>query len=116
MNVYHVWCDLKPGVKDVEFSKRASAYLDHLKEEGLIEAWRLTRKKLGLAAPGLGEFHLMIFIEDMAQLDRAFEHAASRKEPVEGLHFAVNSLVMNAVFALYRDFPDQVRQHGEEKF
>jgi len=28
----------------------------------------------------------------------------------------LNSLVRNAVFALYRDFPDPVRHHGEERF
>jgi hypothetical protein len=116
VNIYHVWCDLKPNVKDMDFSEHASAYLDHLKADGLIEAWRLTRRKLGFGAPGLGEFHLMIFVRDMAQLDRAFDHAASRKEPVEGLHFGVNSLVANATFALYRDFPDAIRQRGEEKF
>ena len=116
MNVYHVWCDLKPGVKDLAFSEHSAAYLDHLKAGGLIEGWRLTRRKLGLAPPGLGEFHVMIFVRDLAQLDRAFDHAASRKEPVEGLHFAVNSLVMNASFALYRDFPDPARQRGEELF
>jgi hypothetical protein len=116
MNIYHVWCDLKPGIKDVEFSDRVSAYLDHLKAESLIEDWRLTRRKLGFGAPGLGEFHLMIFIRDMGQLDRAFDQVAARDEPVEGLHFGVNSLVANAVFALYRDFPDPLRQRGQEKF
>ena len=30
--------------------------------------------------------------------------------------FGVNSLVTNATFALYRDFPDPVRQTGEERF
>ena len=116
MNVYHVWCDLKPGVKDIAFSEKASAYLDHLKTDDLIEGWRLMRRKLGLGPSHFGEFHVMILVRDMAQLDRAFEHAASRKEPVEGFHFAVNSLVTNATFALYRDFPDSVRQLGEEKF
>jgi hypothetical protein len=28
----------------------------------------------------------------------------------------VNSLVQNAVFALYRDFPDAFRHHGDERF
>ena len=40
----------------------------------------------------------------------------SRSEPVEGFHHAVNSLVTDVFFALYRDFPDPVRQRGEEKF
>jgi hypothetical protein len=93
-----------------------SAYKGHLRNQGLIAAWRLTRRKLGLGPPGLGEFHLMIEVRDLAQLDAAFQRVATRTEPVEGVHFGVNSLVQNAVFALYRDFPDPVRQTGQERF
>ncbi|HXA22707.1 MAG TPA: DUF6614 family protein [Acetobacteraceae bacterium] len=116
MDIYHAWCDLKAGVGDLEFSDRVAAYLGHLKEQGLIEGWRLTRRKLGLGAPGLGEFHLMIEVKDLTQLEAAFERVAGRREPVEGFHFGVNSLLQNAVFALYRDFPDAFRHHGEERF
>jgi hypothetical protein len=116
VDIYHVWCDLKPGVSDVQFAERVSAYLGHLKGEGLIENWRFTRRKLGLGAFPSGEFHIMIDVTGLAQLDNAFERVASRGEPIEGLHFAVNTLVRNAQFALYRDFPDPVRQRGEEKF
>jgi hypothetical protein len=90
--------------------------MEHLKEGGLIESWRLTRRKLGLGAPGLGEFHIMIEVKDLAQLEQAFEHVAGRREPVEGFHFGVNSLAQNAVFALYRDFPDGFRHRGEKRF
>ena len=116
MDIYHVWCDLKPGVSDVTFCEGVSKYLGHLKSEGLIEDWRLMRRKLGLAPPTLGEFHLMIEVKDLAQLDQAFARAAGRREPTEAFHFGVNSLVQNAVFALYRDFPDPFRHRGEEKF
>ena len=116
MNIYHAWCNLRPGISDIAFSERLAAYMDHLKAEGLIENWRLGRRKLGLAPKGLGEFHIMIEVKDLAQLDSAFSRVAARDEPVEGLHFAVNSLVRDAVFALYRDFPDPVRKRGEEKF
>jgi hypothetical protein len=116
VNIYHVWCDLKPGVGDLVFGERLAAYLDHLKAEGLIEHWRLMRRKLGLGAPGLGEFHIMIEVENLGQLDAAFDRVASRGEPVEGFHFGVNALVRDPIFALYRDFPDPVRRRGEEKF
>jgi len=114
MNIYHVWCDLKPGVGDLTFSEKVAGYLGHLKEQGLIEGFRLTRRKLGLGGPG--EFHLMIETRDLAQLDAAFNRVAGRRDPVEGFHFGVNSLVTNATFALYRDFPDPVRHAGEERF
>lgn len=116
MNLYHIWCDLKPGVSDLTFAENVGRYLGHLKEQGLIEGYRLGRRKLGLAPATLGEFHIMVEVRDLAQLDAAFDRVAGRREPVEGFHFGVNSLVTNASFALYRDFPDPVRHAGEEKF
>jgi len=116
MDLYHVFCDLKPGVGDLAFSEQVALYMGHLTEKNLIESWRLTRRKLGLGAPGLGEFHLIIEVKDLAQLDAAFNLVASRRDPVEGFHHGMNSLVQNAIFALYRDFPDPVRHHGEERF
>jgi hypothetical protein len=116
MDLYHIWCDLKPGVRDTAFSEAVSRYLDHLKREKKIESWRLTRRKLGLGPSGVGEFHVTIETKNLAQLDAAFHAVASRREPVEGIHFGVNSLAQNAAFALYRDFPDEHRHFGEEKF
>jgi hypothetical protein len=116
MDIYHAWCDLKPGVSDITFSEQVAAYMGHLKTARLIESWRLTRRKLGLGAPGLGEFHLMLEVKDLAQLEAAFQRVAGRAEPTEGFHFGVNALVRNAVFALYRDFSDSFRVRGEERF
>ena len=116
MDLYHAWCNLKDGVKDTDFADRVHAYLGHLKEDGDIVGYRLTRRKLGLGPAHLTEFHIIIEIEGLAQLDRAFEKVASRADPAEGLHHAVNSLVTDVTFALYRDFPDAVRVRGEEKF
>lgn len=116
MDIYHIWCDLKPGVSDLTFAEKLGAYMGHLREQGLIEGYRLTRRKLGLGAPGLGEFHVAIEVRDLAQLDAAFTRVSGRREPVESVHFGVNSLVTNFVAALYRDFPDPGRHAGEEKF
>jgi hypothetical protein len=116
MDIYHAWCDLKPGIGDVEFSEKVAQYMGHLRDQGLIQGWRLTRRKLGFGPSTLGEFHLMIEVRDLAQLDQAFVRVSGRREPVEGFHFGVNSLVVNAQFALYRDFPDAHRQRGEERF
>lgn len=116
MDIYHVWCDLKPEVSDTAFCEQVAAYMGHLQDQGRIAAWRLTRRKLGLGPKGLGEFHLMIEVKDLAQLEAAFQLVAGRREPTEGLHFGVNSLVQNASFALYRDFPDAFRHRGEERF
>jgi hypothetical protein len=116
MNLYNIWCDLKPGVGDIAFSDALTAYLGHLEEQGLIEGWRLMRRKLGLGPATLGEFHIAIEVRDLAQLDAAFGRVASRRDPVETYHFGVNALVQNATFALYRDFPDPERHQGDERF
>ena len=116
MDLYHIWCDLKPGVGDMDFTDKLNAYLGGLADAGKIESYRITRRKLGLGREGLGEFHIMIDTRDLSQLDQAFRVVASRAGPVEDNHFSVNSLVENARFALYRDFPDEFRETGEEKF
>ncbi len=115
MNIYHAWCNLKDGVQDTEFSDRAEAF-GHLKDQGLIAGYRITRRQLGLGPKDLLEFHLMVEFEDLAQVDRVFGHVATRAEPVESFHHGLNSLVEDTIFALYRDFPDPVRQRGQEKF
>lgn len=116
MDIYHGWFDLKPGVGDLEFVAALERYMAYLKDRELIAAWRLMRRKLGLGPADLAEFHLMIEVEGLAQLDLAFGQVASRAGAVEEVHHGVNSLVQNVRFALYRDFPDAVRQSGEERF
>lgn len=83
--------------------------MGHLKSEGLIAGYRLTRRKLGLGLPELGEFHIVIETENLSQLEDAFQAAAARRGEFEELHAAVYRSVKNARFALYRDFPDAVR-------
>src|SRR5262245_3277652 len=109
MDYYHIWCDLKDGSQDLAFCRNVAQYLGYLQERGLIVGWRLTRRKLGFGLPELGEFHLIIETQDLAQLEQAFQRAASRDSEVEPLHRAVYSAVRNARFALYRDYPDAVR-------
>lgn len=116
MDIYHGWFNLKPGVGDKDFANALDTYMTYLKGEGMIEGWRLTRRKLGLGPASLPEFHLMMDVRDLAQLETAFAHVAGRSEPVESVHHAVNSKVRDVMFALYRDFPDPVRQFGAEKF
>ena len=116
MDVYQISCDLKPGVRDHQFVAALDDYLGALKSGGNIESWRLLRRKLGLGIPALGEFQILIETRDLAQLDAAFTAVSTRNAPVEGQHHGVNSLVQNFQAALYRDFPDPHRQHGEERF
>ena len=116
MDHYHTWFDLKPGTKDMDFARAMAGYMNHLKANGLIEGWRLTRRKLGFGPAELGEFHIVMETKDLAQLDAAFNHVSARDEPVESVHFGVNRHVQNLKIALYRDFPDAHRREGAEKF
>lgn len=116
MDIYHVWCDLRPGVRDVQFHEQVERCMEHLRAEALIESWRLTRRKLGLGPKELGEWHLMIELRDLHQLEDVFRRMATRAGAEEPLHHGMNSLVINATFGLTRDFPDPFRQRGQEKF
>jgi len=116
LDLYHIWCDLQEGTSDVEFADSVRAYLGALEEGGQIVGHRVTRRKLGLGPRDLGEFHIMIEVEDLAQLDRAFGVVSRRDGPIESLHHAVNRHAIHIQFALYRDFPDAHRERGAEKF
>ena len=116
MDIYHGFFSLKQGTKDLEFAADLKKFMEYLVGENKIASWRLMRRKLGLGPSELGEFHIMIEVENLAQLDEAFSMAASRSGDTESMHFGVNSKIREVKFALYRDFPDPVRKTGEELF
>ncbi len=116
MDIYHIWCNLKAGVSDLEFATHVRRYLDHLQSQDQLVTYRITRRKLGLGPADLPEFHIQLEFRNLTQLDQAFATVATRRDPVEAFHHAVNSQVSEVRFALYRDFPDPVRHSGEERF
>ena len=116
MDHYHIWCNLKPGVSDVEFAASVDRYLGELQRAERIAGFRVARRKLGLGPAQLGEFHIAVEVRDLAQLDAAFREVSARAGAIEGLHAAVNQSACDLTFALYRDFPDPHRQRGGEKF
>jgi hypothetical protein len=109
MNIYHLWFNLHLTSKDIEFADALRDYMEHLKENGLIESWRLTRQKLGFGPGNLGEFHVTMEVKDMDQLERAFTLVATRTGQVEELHKKVYSAVKDLKTSLHRDFPDPER-------
>lgn len=116
MDIYHGFFSLKPGTSDVGFAEDFATFMEFLVSRGKIASWRLMRRKLGLGPQEFGEFHMMIEVENLAQLDEAFSMVATRSGDVEQRHFDVNSKIANVKFALYRDFPDPVRKTGDELF
>ena len=116
LDIYHIWCNLKPGVHDLDFVEGVRTYLDNLRAKQQLTGYRITRAKLGFKPPQLREFHITIEFDDLGQMQSAFDNVSSRTEPIESLHHAVNSKVQDIYFALYRDFPDETRVRGQEKF
>jgi len=81
MDICRACRDTKPGVSDMGFAAAVDRYLDHLRDQGLIAGWRITRAG-----------------------------------PVKGHQHGVNALVATPTFALTRDFPNRIRQVGQERF
>lgn len=109
MNYYEIWFNLKDSHKDLEFCRALDAYLNNLKSKGVLEHWRLTRRKFGFGPSELGEFHVTMAFRTLEQLDAAFGVVAPRAGEVERLHMPVYSMVTDFKSGLYRDFPDPER-------
>lgn len=109
MNLYHCSVDLKDNAKAVGFAVAVEAWMGHLKSNGVIQSWRLCRRKLGFGAPRARDFLLEIEVEDMTQLDMAFRFTATSDENVERLYTTVHQMVGEVDIALYRPFPDPER-------
>lgn len=109
MNTYAIWVNLEHGTDDVAWCGAVDAYLGALRAEGTITSWRIQRRKFGFGPSELGEFFIQIEVENLAQLDAAFDRAARRTGEMERLHVEVYRVVTHFRSALYRDFPDPVR-------
>ena len=112
MNFYHIWANLKDSSKDLEFCNDVTAYLGYLKAEGFIHHFTISRRKFGFSPPELCDFHIMIEIEDLNQLDNAFKAVAARAGELEKLHHAVYGAVSEFKSALYREFPGSERKNS----
>lgn len=109
MNLYTCTIDLKQDAKALAFAHALDQWMRHLQSAGVIQSWRLMRRKLNLAANSYRDFLLEIEVKDMTQLDQAFRLTGTHDETVEGLYRAVHILIERADFALYRPFPDVER-------
>ena len=110
MNYNDIWVNLKPGTDDMEFVRCLRAYLDYFVKDGTMVGYRIRRRKLGFGPDRLGEFSVTMKFDSLANLDNSFFGAAERSGMLEELHSAVYSKVTDFKAALYRDFPDPVRE------
>ncbi|KAA0921001.1 hypothetical protein FLO80_02180 [Aquicoccus porphyridii] len=109
MNLYTCSIDLANDAKALAFAHAVSEWMGFLQAEGVIGHWRLFRRKLNLASDSHRDFILHIEVADLAQLDRAFRLSGSHDDHVATLYSAVNTLIAQEEFGLYRPFPDPER-------
>lgn len=109
MNLYHCMIDLKDDAKALPFSHAMRAWMEHLKEQGVIENWRLMRRKMSLSSDAHRDFILEIEVTKLDQLDQAFKYVSSASDSVERLHSLVSTMIATSEIGLYRPFPDPER-------
>ena len=109
MDIYHIWADKDGDITDLEFVNNMKAFLEHLKSEGKMETYRITRCKMGFRSMDIPEWHIMMEFRNMAQMDAAFERVAPLEGELETKHRSFNQFVAdNIQHALYRDWPDNL--------
>jgi hypothetical protein len=107
MDIYHIWADKEGDISDTEFVNNMRAFLEHLKSEGKMESYRITRCKMGFRSMDIPEWHIMMEFRNMAQMDSAFERVAPLEGELETKHKSFNQFVGdNIQHALFRDWPD----------
>ena len=108
MNYNDIWCNLKDSHRGKQFAEAVEAYLGYMVEKKLIHSWTLHRRKFGFGPAELGEFHIQIAFDDLAQMDEAFFAVVDEDDKeLMKRHVPVYSMVKDFKSALYRDFPDK---------
>ena len=86
MDIYHVWCDKKGDIKDLDWVNNMKRFLDHLVGEEKMVSYRVTRCKMGFRSMDIPEWHIMMEFNDMAQLEMAFKRVAPLEGDLESKH------------------------------
>ena len=110
MDIYHIWADKSGDISDSAWVKNMKTFLDHLKTEGKMESYRVTRCKMGFRSiQDMPEWHIMMEFVDMAQMDNAFKRVAPLEGELEDKHKSFNQFVSGDIqHALFRDWPDNL--------
>ncbi len=109
MTIYHCMIDLKPGANAIAFAHAVQTWFEMLKSAGKIENWALQRRKLHLAGPGFADFLLTIDLQDLAQLDLAFEHLGAHQDASLRAYEQMHGMIDRFEVGLYRRYPDSMR-------
>jgi hypothetical protein len=109
MDIYHIWADKQGDISDLDWVNNMKSFFDHLKAEGKLETYRITRCKMGFRSMDIPEWHIMMEFQNMAQMDLAFQRVAPLEGELETKHRSFNQFVAgNIQHALFRDWPDDL--------
>jgi hypothetical protein len=108
MDLYTIWADKAGDITDTEWVAGMRSFFDHLISEGKMEAYRITRCKMGFRSiADMPEWMIIMEFRDMAQMDAAFRRVAKKEGELEEAHQSFNQFVAgNIQHALFRDWPD----------
>jgi hypothetical protein len=107
MNIYTIYADINEGNNPHDFVANMRKFLDSLPT---LQAYRITRMKLGFRSMDIGEFRIDMEFNTMQDLDDAMTRVVRNDDDIESKHVAFNSMVdMETIqHFLYRDWPDEV--------
>jgi hypothetical protein len=109
MDIYTIWANKAGDISDLEWVNGMKSFFDHLKSEGKLESYRITRCKMGFRSiADMPEWMILMEFQDMAQMDSAFRRVAPLEGELETKHRSFNQFVAGDIqHALFRDWPDQ---------
>ncbi len=106
MNLYHCMIELRSSERALAFATAAKAWLDQLKADGMIEEWRLFRRKFGLASGTHTDFILEIEVQDLVQLEDTFRALSHAGDENARRYDQMHNMIASAEVGLYRLYPD----------
>jgi len=110
-DIYTIYADHKDNIKAHEFVAKMRLFLDKLVEHKKMNAYRITRMKLGFRSMDLPEFRIDMEFDNMQALDDAMTITIADKD-VDQVHVGFNQYVNVDTIQhfLYRDFPDNLNK------
>ena len=108
-DLYTIWADKEGDISDLDWVNGMKSFFEHLKSEGKMLDYRITRCKMGFRSiAAMPEWMIIMEFRDMAQMDEAFKRVAPLEGELETKHKSFNQYVSgNIQHALFRDWPDQ---------
>lgn len=106
----HMAFDLRGGIKISQFRVRWDAFIDHLREEGLIAsagpiAERRSDTPRDTDEARAHRYFAVITFHDRAQSEAAWDWIEPRLQPTDEKHRSVYSLVSDPIFSCWEDLP-----------